>query len=239
MSHELRTPLNAIAGHVQLIELGIYGPVTEEQRAALERIDRSQRHLLGLINDILNLARIEAGRVEYHIAVVSLSDLLADIAAMIEPQIHARSLQYRVAIPPDIAVHADRDKLEQILLNLLSNAVKFTPAGGSIEVQCATRADRPDFAFIRVTDTGIGIGEDKLGSIFEPFVQVDAGHTRAVEGTGLGLAISRDLAIGMGGELRVRSRVGKGSSFTVTLPAAPGGRDDEGARSTAVRSSAE
>ena len=240
MSHELRTPLNAIAGHVQLIELGIYGPVTEEQRAALERIDRSQRHLLGLINDILNLARIEAGRVEYHITAVSVIDLLADIAAMIEPQIRARSLQYQVVIPArEIAVRADREKLEQILLNLLSNAAKFTPAGGSIEVWCATHDDRPDLVFIRVTDTGIGIAEDKLGSIFEPFVQVSAGHTRAVEGTGLGLAISRDLATGMGCELRVQSSVGKGSSFTLSLPAAPTDPEDERARSTAVHSRVE
>jgi signal transduction histidine kinase len=240
MSHELRTPLNAIAGHVQLIELGIYGAVTDDQRVALERIDRNQRHLLGLINDILNLARIEAGRVEYHITAVGVMELLSDIAAMIEPQIHARSLEYHVVIPAaKIAVRADREKLEQILLNLLSNAVKFTPAGGSIEVWCATRQDRPDVAFIRVTDTGIGIAEDKLASIFEPFVQVDAGHTRPADGTGLGLAISRDLAIGMGGELRARSIVGEGSSFTLSLPTAPGDPDDQRAGSTAVRSRAE
>jgi signal transduction histidine kinase len=222
MSHELRTPLNAIAGHVQLIQLGIYGPVTDEQRAALDRIGRSQRHLLGLINDILNLARIEAGRVEYRITTVRVADVLTEIAPMIEPQIRTRSLQYRVALPtPEVTVRADREKLEQILLNLLSNAAKFTPAGGSIEVSCVTHQDRSDLVFIRVTDTGIGIAEDKLASIFEPFVQVNAGHTRAAEGTGLGLAISRDLAVGMGGDLRARSVVGKGSSFTLTLPAAP------------------
>jgi signal transduction histidine kinase len=240
MSHELRTPLNAIGGHVQLIELGIYGPVTEEQRAALERIDRSQRHLLGLINDILNLARIEAGRVEYDITTVSVTDLLADIAAMIEPQICARSLEYRVVVAaPEIAVRADREKLEQILLNLLSNAVKFTPAGGSIEVGCGTRDDRADIAFIRVTDTGIGIAADKLSSIFEPFVQVNGGHTRDVDGTGLGLAISRDLALGMGGELSVESSVGKGSSFTVALPLASTDRMEERGRSASVLSHTE
>ncbi len=236
MSHELRTPLNAIAGHVQLIELGIYGAVTDEQRAALDRIDRSQRHLLGLINDILNLARIEAGRVEYHITAVSVNDLLSDIAPMIEPQIHARALQYRVVIPsPEIAVRADREKLQQILLNLLSNAAKFTPPEGSIEVWCGTHNDRPHLAFIRVTDTGIGIAEDKLASIFEPFVQVNSGHTRPAEGTGLGLAISRDLAVGMGGELRVRSTVGKGSSFTLSLPLAT--RDAEDERNSTVMQS--
>jgi len=221
MSHELRTPLNAISGHVQLIELGIYGPVTEEQRAALERINRSQRHLLGLINDILNLAKIEAGRVEYRIENVSVTELLDDIAPMIEPQIRARSLEYRVVLPErDLVVRADKEKVEQILLNLLSNAAKFTPPGGSIEVGVAVREDRPDLAFIRVTDTGIGIAEDKLASIFEPFVQVKSGHTRPAEGTGLGLAISRDLAIGMGGDLRVRSTLGAGSCFTLLLPSA-------------------
>ncbi|HVX40084.1 MAG TPA: histidine kinase dimerization/phospho-acceptor domain-containing protein, partial [Gemmatimonadaceae bacterium] len=189
MSHELRTPLNAIAGHVQLIELGIYGPVTDEQRAALDRIDRSQRHLLGLINDILNLAKIEAGRVEYRIADVGVAELLADIGPMIEPQIRARSLHYRVDGPAaGVTIRADKDKVEQILLNLLSNAAKFTPPGGSIEVTCATRADRANLVFIRVTDTGIGIPEDKLASIFEPFVQVSSGPTRPAEGTGLGLA---------------------------------------------------
>jgi signal transduction histidine kinase len=219
MSHELRTPLNAIGGHTQLIELGIYGPVTDEQRTALQRIDRSQRHLLGLVNDILNLAKIEAGRVEYRITEVGVSELLADIAPMIEPQIRTRSLTYRVAIPAtDLIVRADKEKVEQILLNLLSNAAKFTPAGGSIEVTGATREDRPGLVFIRVTDTGIGIAEDKLASIFEPFVQVSAGRTRSAEGTGLGLAISHDLAVGMGGDLRVRSTLGAGSTFTLSLP---------------------
>jgi signal transduction histidine kinase len=216
MSHELRTPLNAISGHAHLIELGIYGPVTEEQRAALERINRSQRHLLGLINDILNLAKIEAGRVEYRIDNLSVTELLNDIAPMIEPQIRARSLEYRVVLPAeDLVVRADKDKTEQILINLLSNAAKFTPAGGSIVVAASSRGD---LGFIRVTDTGIGIAEDKLASIFEPFVQVNSGHTRPTEGTGLGLAISRDLATGMGGDLRVRSTLGAGSSFTLTLP---------------------
>jgi signal transduction histidine kinase len=239
MSHELRTPLNAISGHVQLIELGIYGPVTDEQRAALDRIDRSQRHLLGLINDILNLAKIEAGRVEYRIDNVGVMELLKDIAPMIEPQIRARSLQYRVHLPdPDLTIRADKEKVEQILLNLLSNAAKFTPPGGSIEVACAMREDRSDVVFIRVTDTGIGIAEDKLASIFEPFVQVNAGHTRQAEGTGLGLAISRDLATGMGGDLRVRSTLGAGSSFTLTLPSAPPATHDVSPLDSAVRRSA-
>jgi signal transduction histidine kinase len=221
MSHELRTPLNAIGGHAQLIELGIYGPVTAEQLAALDRINRSQRHLLGLINAILNLARIEAGRVEYTLADFPVTDVLKDLSPMVEPQLGAKDLRYTVSLcGPDLAVRADREKLEQILLNLLSNAIKFTQPGGRVEVTCDTREAVPGVVFIRVTDTGIGIPEGKVAAIFEPFVQVQSGHSRGADGTGLGLAISRDLARGMGGELRARSVLGEGSTFTLTLPAA-------------------
>jgi signal transduction histidine kinase len=218
MSHELRTPLNAISGHAQLIELGIYGPVTPEQRVALERISRSQRHLLGLINDVLNLARIEAGKVEYTITDVALGDVFADIGAMIEPQMQAKSLRYEVR-PPDerVVVRADREKLEQILLNLLSNAVKFTEPGGCITLDGVRRGEEPGWSFVRVTDTGLGIPDDKLTAIFEPFVQVKGQGASPSQGTGLGLAISRDLARGMGGDLRVRSRLGEGSVFTLML----------------------
>ncbi|HEY0971106.1 MAG TPA: ATP-binding protein [Gemmatimonadales bacterium] len=221
MSHELRTPLNAIGGHVQLIQLGIHGPVTDAQRAALERVDRSQRHLLGLINSILNLARIEAGRLEYRLTEVRLADALADVQSMIEPQIAAKQLRYVIQIPdPGLAACADGEKLQQILLNLLSNAVKFTPPAGAITVECATDASRPGTALVHIKDTGIGIPEDRLADIFEPFVQVDVKHSREGEGTGLGLAISRDLARGMGGDLTVESAPGLGSTFTLTLPRA-------------------
>jgi len=221
MSHELRTPLNAIGGHTQLIELGIYGPVTDAQRDALARIDRGQRHLLGLINDILNLARIEAGRVEYDIANVSLVEVLRDLRPMIEPQLRAKGLAYEERIADGAAcVRADPEKLQQILLNLLSNAVKFTERGGSVSVGSTRRAGAPGLVYLRVADSGIGIAPRKAERIFEPFVQVDSTHSRLGQGTGLGLSISRDLARGMGGELRVRSALGKGSVFTLTLPAA-------------------
>ncbi|MDB4874945.1 MAG: sensor protein [Gemmatimonadetes bacterium] len=216
MSHELRTPLNAISGHVQLLELGIYGPLNEQQLTALLRVDRSQRHLLGLINDILNLARIEAGRVDYHIAPVAIADALADMAPMIEPQLAARDLRYTVALAdPKLCVDADREKLQQVLLNLLSNAVKFTAPGGSVSVTCTQEVS--SVAAIHVTDTGRGIPSEKLESIFEPFVQVDSSHGREGQGTGLGLAISRDLARGMGGDLAVTSTFGVGSTFTLSL----------------------
>jgi signal transduction histidine kinase len=218
MSHELRTPLNAIGGYVQLIELGVHGPVTDEQRTVLARIDRSQRHLLGLINDILNLSKIEAGRVEYVITDVPLSDALADIKPMVEPQIAAKSLRYEVRGADRMpVVRADREKLEQVLVNLLSNATKFTDRGGRVWVEARDRKDAAGKVFLRVSDTGHGIPEDKLETIFEPFTQVDASHSRAGQGIGLGLTISRDLARGMGGDLRVRSELGKGSVFTLTL----------------------
>jgi signal transduction histidine kinase len=218
MSHELRTPLNAIAGHVQLMQMGLHGPVTEGQVAALARIERGQRHLLRLINDVLNLARIETGRLEYAITEVVVQDVVAELAPMVEPQLAAKSLTYRLRLPAEpVIVHADREKLAQILLNLVSNACKFTPARGTvtIEIPRPTRVDGR--VFVQVADTGVGVPMDKQEQIFEPFVQVQAGPTRTVEGAGLGLAISRDLARGMGGDLRVRSAPGGGSTFTLEL----------------------
>ena len=221
MSHELRTPLNAIAGYVDLLRMGIHGTVTEAQQAALERIERSERHLLSLINDILNFAKVEAGRVEYDLADVPLSDVVADIAPFVQVQLANKQLTYDANVDTDVVVRADREKVRQILLNLLSNAIKFTNSGGRIAVEVVARAtgDQPkDVAFLRVTDSGIGIPAEKETTIFDPFVQVHRNLTRSMEGTGLGLAISRDLARGMGGDLRVRSVEGKGSSFTLTLP---------------------
>jgi signal transduction histidine kinase len=219
MSHELRTPLNAIGGHVQLIELGIYGPVSEAQMTALERIDRSQRHLLGLINDILNLARIEAGRVDYRVDRVNLAEALIDLEPMIAPQLAAKNLKYDLQVPDEsLTACADRDKIQQVLLNMVSNAIKFTNPGGSVTVVCTASTDGVDDVYITVSDTGIGIPQDKLDEIFEPFVQVFGGPTRERQGTGLGLAISRDLARGMKGDLTVESIPDQGSKFILCLP---------------------
>lgn len=221
MSHELRTPLNAIGGYAELLAMGIHGPVNEEQAIALARINRSQRHLLGLINNILNLSRIAAGRVDYAIADVSLRDAIADIGPMIEPQLVAKGVSYEVrnvdALP---VVRADREKLQQILLNLLSNSVKFTDLGGKVWLEGEMSEEDPGRVEVRVSDTGRGIPDDKLETIFEPFTQVDASHSRPGEGTGLGLAISRDLARGMGGDMRARSTLGQGSTFVLTLNSA-------------------
>jgi signal transduction histidine kinase len=221
MSHELRTPLNAIAGYAELLLTGCYGPVPPEQQRALNRVTHAQKHLLGLINDILNYAKLEKNHVEFDIAPVDLRDVIAEVGPLIEPQLTAKGLEYDVRLPPpSIVVSVDRDKLRQILLNLLSNAVKFTPPGGRIRIETAERAgdDQPlDQIFVRVSDTGCGIPEDKLDAVFEPFVQVRADGPAKREGTGLGLAISRELARGMGGDLRVRSELGAGSVFTVAL----------------------
>ncbi|MFL5618658.1 MAG: ATP-binding protein [Gemmatimonadaceae bacterium] len=221
MSHELRTPLNAIAGHVQLIEMGIHGQVNDAQRDALGRIERAQRHLLGLINDVLNYSRIEAGRVEYDLEPVLVRDVFTDVLPMVEAQVGAKSLTLERVLPEDhgtdpVHVWADRDKLGQILLNILSNAVKYTPEGGRITVAVAEN-DGPAHVKVCIIDTGVGIPPDKLDAVFEPFVQVRSDYTRQVEGTGLGLAISRDLARGMGGDLRVTSELGVGSTFEVVL----------------------
>ena len=222
MSHELRTPLNAIGGYAELLELGVRGPVTNEQRADLARIQQSQKHLLGLINQVLNYTRIETGSLRYDMTRVSVAEALAEAEALVAPQVRAKRLAYALGeCEPTLAVHADREKLQQILLNLLSNAIKFTPAGGRITVTC-TRAAADRVALI-VDDTGVGIDADKLAVIFEPFVQVDAKLTRRQEGVGLGLAISRDLARGMGGDLLVESSPDLGSTFSLVLPAADDG----------------
>jgi len=218
MSHELRTPLNAIGGYVELLSMGIHGAVNDTQQHALGRIDRSQRHLLGLINNVLNLSRIEAGRVDYDISDVMLATAFANIAPMIEPQLAAKGIAYELCDVDRLPrVSADAEKLQQILLNLLSNAVKFTDTGGRVWVEAGRTIEKPGQVFVRVSDTGRGVPADKLESIFEPFTQVDASHSRTGEGTGLGLAISRDLARGMGGDIRARSVLGGGSVFTLTL----------------------
>ena len=218
MSHELRTPLNAIGGYAELVEMGIRGPVTDAQREDLRRIQTSQRHLLGLINEVLNYARLETGAVHFDVEDVRVAEALAGAEGLVAPQMRAKGLKLSVgACPADLAVRADAEKLRQVLVNLLSNAVKFTDRGGSVEM--AARAG-DGVVSIRVRDTGIGIPAEKLEAIFEPFVQVRSDLTRTAEGTGLGLAISRDLARGMDGDLTVESAPGAGSTFTLTLPRA-------------------
>jgi PAS domain S-box-containing protein len=218
MSHELRTPLNAIGGYAELIELGVRGPVSDAQREDLARLRRSQKQLLAMINDVLNFAKVDAGQVNYEITEVSAGDVLADAESIVAPLVRERNLRYvNRAAGRRHVVRADRDKLQQIFVNLLTNAVKYTEPGGSITVDCSAEGG---VVMIRVHDTGIGIAANRLPLIFEPFVQVNRRSSRPLEGIGLGLAISRDLARGMRGDLTVASAVGKGSTFTLTLPEA-------------------
>ena len=217
MSHELRTPLNAIGGYAELIEMGVGGTVTDQQREYLERIRGSQQHLLALINDLLNYSRVESGQVSYQREPVDLHNAVDRVVTMVMPQATAKRVGLRHgACPDNVVALADRLKVEQIVLNLLSNAVKFTPEGGEVAISCRMTDDN---AVIDVRDTGPGIPIDQQSAIFEPFVQLGRTLTSAHEGTGLGLAISRDLARAMDGDVTVQSAPGEGSTFTLRLPA--------------------
>ena len=217
MSHELRTPLNAIAGYAELLETGLRGPLNATQLADVQAIHRNERHLLSLIEEVLTFAKIDAGRIRFDPENVRVSAALASMADLIAPQMEQKQLDYHLAAcDRNLAVFADVEKLQQILLNLLSNAVKFTPPGGRVMMSADLANDA--MVEIRVRDTGIGIPQDKLETIFEPFVQLDQALTRTASGTGLGLAISRDLARAMNGDLVVYSEDGAGAEFVLTLP---------------------
>ena len=217
MSHELRTPLNAIGGYAELMEMGLHGGVTEQQRTDLARIQRSKHHLLSIINDLLDHASLEAGRLMLQLAPVPVHEVLVETEALMAPQVAAKGLHLDTTqCATDAIVCADRDKLRRVMINLLANALRFTNTGGTIRIACETAPDRVQ---VRVSDTGIGIPRELRERIFEPFTQVDDGLTRRAGGTGLGLSISRQLAEAMGGTLTVESIVGKGSSFVLSLPA--------------------
>jgi signal transduction histidine kinase len=219
MSHELRTPLNAISGYAELLSMGLRGPVTDAQLEDLRRIRRSGQHLLSLINDVLNFARLEAGRVDLHVGDVAAAEVVAGAEALVGPQMRAKGILVEWGgCDPALRVRADAEKVSQILLNLLTNAIKFTAPGGRVTLGCDADGER---VVVRVADTGRGIPADQIGRIFEPFVQVDRHLTRdSQQGVGLGLAISRDLARAMEGDLTVESTVGVGSRFTLVLPRA-------------------
>lgn len=218
MSHELRTPLNAIGGYADLLMLGIHGPVTTKQIDDLERIKRSQHHLLSLINDLLNYAKLESGSVSYRVEDVPVQDVLSDLEPLVAPLFAAKGVNYTFhTSAAGLTIRADAEKVQQILINLLSNALKFTAVEGTVDV-AATSGD--ESVRIAVSDTGIGIPDTKREIIFEPFVQLSRDLTHNLDGTGLGLAISRDLARAMGGDLSVASAVGSGSVFTLALPRA-------------------
>jgi signal transduction histidine kinase len=202
-------------GYAQLLDVGVHGAVNAEQHADLGRIQRSSQHLLGLINDILNYAKVESGRVQYEIVRTPLDQTLAAVEELTAPLAAAKHIAYSLHSDcPGALICADEEKLRQILVNLLSNAIRYTPEHGRINVSCAIAGHD---VLIHVTDTGVGIPPDKLEAIFEPFVQVDRAYPGQRQGTGLGLSISRELARGMGGDLTVHSELGKGSVFTLRL----------------------
>jgi signal transduction histidine kinase len=219
MSHELRTPLNSIGGYVELLEMELRGPLTDAQKSDLQRIKRSQEHLLGIITDILSFTRLEATELKYDMIDVPLRAIITDLDAVVSSLARAKGVEYDCDSPPGaLYTRTDPDKLRQIMINLLSNAVKFTGPGGYIKVSCTVLGKTVS---INVEDTGPGIPADKLEAVFEPFVQLDRGLTRTTDGTGLGLAISRGLARGMGADITLKSEMGVGSVFTIVLPLAP------------------
>ena len=219
MSHELRTPLNAILGYTELMELGVAGPVNQQQTQQLERISASAWHLLSVIEEILTFSRVEAGREEVRLEAVPLRDLMLEAAAMIEPVANRKAIYFHVELNGiNGTIRTDRGKLRQILLNLLSNAVKFTQDGGVNFI--ATRGGGG--VHFEVRDTGSGIVQENIERIFEPFFQGTVnGSSRKMGGTGLGLTVSRQLAQLLGGDVHVRSTLGEGSIFTVFIPSVP------------------
>ncbi len=217
MSHELRTPLNSIIGFAGIVLQGLAGPLTEEQRKQLGMVQGSARHLLALINDVLDISKIAAGELRVSCAVFDARALLERVVAALRPMADAKRLALLAEIAPDVGEMAsDARRVEQILLNLLNNAVKFTEHG-----EVALRAVTEDGRLrVAVSDTGIGIKPEDLAILFQPFRQIDTGLARNHEGTGLGLAISGRLAELLGGEIRVASEWDKGTTFTVALPLA-------------------
>jgi signal transduction histidine kinase len=221
VSHELRTPLNTISGQTALLAEGVYGELTEKQRDVVARILRGERQLKQAVDSVLTFSRLELGEITYRMESVPLGPVVRDAVEATASQAQAKSLtvdegDFRV----DDVVLADRQKLSQIVVGLLSNAIKFTDREGRICIDVARRAEVPEFVFLRVSDTGVGIPMERIPELFEPFAQESSGTTRTAEGLGLGLTIVRDLARAMGGEVRVRSKPGQGSVFTVALRAA-------------------
>lgn len=217
ISHELRTPLNVILGSVELLQEEIYGPLGERQKRALDSVDQSGRQLLGLINDVLDLAKMEAGKFEFTFDMVSVSDVCNQCIRMIRPHAESKGVAVKLEVDPSVGtISSDPQRLRQILLNLLSNAVKFTPESGMIGLR-ARRLD--DGVELTVWDTGIGISPSDQDLLFQPFRQLDSRLARQYDGTGLGLALVAQLVALHHGSITVDSAPGKGSCFTVSLPA--------------------
>ena len=220
MSHEFRTPLNAILGYTHMLLNGVSGPVSDAQRKSLTRIDSNSQHLLALINDILDITRIEAGRMPLNMSTFRIQALVEEVMSELEPIIKRSNLSVRAVMPRTLPqLRSDRQKVKQVVLNLLSNALKFTPAG-SVSISAAYDA-RDRVIGIAVSDTGIGIAPDDRVKVFEDFRQLDSSPARGYGGTGLGLSICRRLSQMLGGTIDLESEVDKGSTFTLRLPARP------------------
>lgn len=239
MSHELRTPLTAIRGMTEDLQEEIFGPLTAPQQQSLALIESSSSHLLDLINDVLDVAKIEAGPFELHYVAVGVDALCAASLALVKQHAHPKSLQLEIRIPPDLPDrYGDERRLRQILVNLLGNAVKFTANGGRITLTASyrpfspeERASNQEFSHpcaapsstlglltLAVTDTGIGISPEDARKLFHPFVQVSSALNRAYEGTGLGLALVKQITEMHGGRVDLTSELGQGSCFTIQLP---------------------
>src|SRR5262249_10339410 len=219
MSHELRTPLNAIIGVTEMLREDARDFRRDNEIEPLDRVLRAARHLLALINDVLDLSKIEAGRMELHLESFPLKPLIEDVAKTIEPMAAKNGNRVVVDCPPDLgSVHADQIRFRQALLNLASNAGKFTEDGSVTIAAQPQRRDGRDWVTIAVTDTGIGMSEEQMGRLFQEFSQADSSTTRKYGGTGLGLAISRHFCRMMGGDITAQSSPGEGSTFTITLP---------------------
>ncbi|HEX6630435.1 MAG TPA: ATP-binding protein, partial [Gemmatimonadaceae bacterium] len=248
MSHEIRTPINAIIGYAELLDLGVVGSLTDEQHAYLARLRASSTHLQALVDDVLDLARVDAGQTPVARELARTGEAVSAALALTFPQAEAHGVRLVDAMAGDtgVAYVGDTHRVRQILVNLLSNAIKFTPRGGTVTVRCMALAEAPPearlggggpWARIEVADTGIGIAPEHHAAVFEPFHQVDAGRTRTAGGTGLGLAISRRLARLMGGDVTLASEPGVGSTFALWLPAPREDGEPESAAARGARAS--
>ncbi|PIX84763.1 MAG: histidine kinase, partial [Nitrospirae bacterium CG_4_10_14_3_um_filter_53_41] len=215
MSHELRTPLNSIIGFTGIILMGMTGDISEEQRKQLTLVKNNAHHLLSLINDVLDISKIEAGKVELSIEEFSLNEVMNTIAASFSPQVRDKGIELLTDMASGIHLVSDKRRVHQILMNLISNAVKFTDQGS---IRISARVSKEDQVEIRVSDTGVGIKPEAMQVLFQPFQQVDMSLTKKYEGTGLGLYLCKKLSGLLGGTISVQSRFGKGSEFTVLLP---------------------
>jgi len=216
MSHELRTPLNSIIGFTGLMLMQISGEINDAQREQLERVKRNANHLLELINDVLDISKIEAGKMEPVITEFDIVELLRDLSQSIAPEINNKGLKFEVSLPDyTVMIRNDSRRIRQIVMNLLSNALKFTTDG---EIMTTLVVEDTQNICISIKDTGVGVKHDDLDKLFEPFQQINADFTKSYKGTGLGLYICKKLSHIIGGELKVKSLFGEGSQFSLLIP---------------------